>query len=216
MAREHYAVDLARPGQRAGRVGIVLLALGCLSVAVTALAWQRDHAARQTDVETLARLEAAIASRGAATRAAAARLPTAGEKLLQADLARLSGDLFRPWFPMLDALEASAVPRVDLQQLSVDPAFTRLQLRVEATALSDVLRYVAALDHAGAPLHDAQLLGHEWQTAAGAPRRLQARIGVSLSPGDVAMNLPAAAPLPAGGPCGAGAAVRCLSAKVSP
>jgi hypothetical protein len=117
---------------------------------------------------------------------------------------------------MLDALEASTVPRVELQQLSVDPAFTKLQLRVEAGALADVLRYVAALDQAGAPLHGAQLLGHEWQTAAGAPRRLHARIGVALWPGDGAATLPAASPSPAGVPCGADPAVRCLSAKVSP
>lgn len=216
MARAHYAVDLARPRPRASRTGLALLALGCVAAAATGLAWQRDHAARQIDEETLARLEAAIAGRSEASRATAARVPTAGERAVQGELARLSSDLFRPWFPMLDALEASAVPRVDLQQLSVDAGFTKLQLRVDAAALSDVLRYVAALDHAGAPLHDAQLLGHEWQTAAGAPRRLQARIAVALAPGMPDARVPAAAPLPAGGPCGLGSAVRCLSAQVSP
>ena len=109
------------------------------------------------------------------------------------------------------------MPRVELRQLSVDPGFTKLQLRVDAAALPDVLRYVAALDRAGAPLRDAQLLGHEWQAeAAGAPRRLQARIGVALWPGEVSGRLPTTAPLPQGVPCGADPTVRCLSAKVTP
>ncbi|WP_457338009.1 hypothetical protein, partial [Rhizobacter sp. P5_C2] len=124
-------------------------------------------------------LQTVLASRGATDRAAAARVPAAAERRLQADAARVSADLHRPWLPLLDALEASASPRVNVQQLSVDGGFAKLQLQVDAPGLPELLQYVQSLDRAGAPLHGAQLLGHEW-VANGSARRLQARIVVAL------------------------------------
>ena len=213
MATEHYAVDLAAPRRlRATPWGGALLALGLVAVVWTGLKLQAQQAQRAEGEATLVRLEAALADRGTASHAAAMRVPTTTQQRAQAELSRLAGDLFRPWFPMLDALEASAVPRVNLQQLSVDAAFTKLQLRVDAPDLPEVLRYVHALDTAGAPLQGAQLLGHEWQAAAGAPRRLQARIAVGL----VSMGVATATPSPGALGCGADPAMRCLSAKAAP
>jgi hypothetical protein len=213
VATEHYAIDLAAPRRlRATPLGAALLAAGLVALLGAGLKLQGQQAQRADGEATLARLEAALVDRGAARYAAATRVPTATQQRAQAELSRLAGDLFRPWFPMLDALEASAVPRVNLQQLSVDAGFTKLQLRVDATDLPEVLQYVHALDTAGAPLQGAQLLGHEWQTAAGAPRRLQARIAVGL----VTTGVATAPTSPATVGCGADPATRCLSAKAAP
>jgi len=213
VADEHYAIDMAAPRRpRATPWGTVLLAAGLIALGWTGLKLQVEQSQRADDEATLVRLEAALVDRGAASHAAATRVPTAAERRVQSDLARVSGDLFRPWFPMLDALEASAVQKVNLQQLSVDAGFTKLQLRVDAPDLTRVLQYVHALDTAGTPLQGAQLLGHEWQTAAGAPRRLQARISVGLVPMGKAM-----APQPPGAlGCGTDAALPCLSARAAP
>jgi hypothetical protein len=216
MATEHYAIDLAAPRRlRATPWGAALLLVGLLVSVWTGLTLHSQQT-RQAEAEaTLARLEAALADRGAARHAAATRVPTAMQQRAQAELSRLAGDLFRPWFPMLDALETSAVPKVSLQQLSVDAGFTKLQLRVDAADLPEVLQYVHALDTAGAPLQAAALLGHEWQAAqAGAPRRLLARISVGLVPMGMATALPSSPPGSVG--CGADPAMRCLSAKAAP
>lgn len=213
MATAHYAIDLAAsPRLRATPWGAAILVLGLLALAGTGFSLQGQQAQRAEGEATLLRLEAALADRGAASHAAATRVPTATQQRAQAELSRLAGDLFRPWFPMLDALEASAVPKVNLQQLSVDAGFTKLQLRVDAPDLPEVLQYVHALDTAGAPLQGAQLLGHEWQTVAGAPRRLQARIAVGLVPMGVATAPPASGTVG----CGSDPAMRCLSAKAAP
>jgi hypothetical protein len=215
VATAHYAIDLAAPRPlRATPWGAALLAAGLLALVWTGLTLQGQRVGRADAEATLTRLEAALADRGAARHAAATRVPTAAQQRAQAELSRLSGDLFRPWFPMLDALEASAVPKVNLQQLSVDAGFTKLQLRVDAADLPEVLQYVHALDTAGAPLQGAQLLGHEWQLAAGASRRLQARIAVGLVPMGMAMVPPPQSPSTAG--CGSDPASRCLSAKATP
>jgi hypothetical protein len=213
MASAHYAIDLAAaPRLRATPWGVAGLAAGLAAVVWAGLTLHGQQAQRADAEATLARLEAALADRGAARHAAATRVPTATQQRAQAELSRLAGDLFRPWFPMLDALEASAQPKVSLQQLSVDAGFTRLQLRVDAPDLPEVLQYVHALDTAGAPLQGAVLLGHEWQTATGAPRRLQARITVGLVPMGMA-TLPTAPGTPG---CGADPAMRCLSAQATP
>lgn len=215
MAATHFAVDLAAsPRPRASLWGMALLVLALLATAWTGLHWQQHRARHVGDAETLARLQAALADRGAASRAASNRLPSPAERRVQADLSRLSADLFRPWFPLLDALEASTVPKVSLQQLSVDAAFTRLQLRVDAADLPEVLQYVQALDHAGAPLQGAQLIGHEWVVVAGEPRRLSARIGAGLVGAAVATAVPAS--VPGSAACGVDAALPCLSAKATP
>ena len=213
MATEHYAVDLAAPRRlRATPWGAALLALGLVAVLWTGLTLQGQQAQRAEGEATLVRLQSALADRGAASHAAATRVPTATQQRAQAELSRLAGDLFRPWFPMLDALEASAVPKVNLQQLSVDAGFTKLQLRVDAPGLREVLQYVHALDTAGAPLQGVQLLGHEWLVAAGVPRRLQARIAVGL----VTTGTATAPTSPGTLGCGADPAMRCLSAKAAP
>ena len=188
------------------------MAAGLIAFGWTGLRLHAEQSLHADAEANLVRLEAALADRGAASHAAATRVPTAAERRVQADLAHLSGDLSRPWFPMLDALEARAVQKVNLQQLSVDAGFTKLQLRVDAPDLPEVLQYVHALDTAGAPLQGAQLLGHEWQTAAGAPRRLQARITVGLVP----MNVTAVPSSPGTAACGSDAAMHCLSAKAAP
>ena len=214
MATEHYAIDLAtQRRQRATLWGAVLLAAGLIASVWTGLTLQSQQARRADAEATVTRLEAALADRGAARHAAATRVPTAAQLRAQAELSRLAGDLSRPWFPMLDALEASAVLKVSLQQLSVDAGFTKLQLRVDAPDLPEVLQYVHALDTAGAPLQGAQLLGYEWQAAvAGAPRRLQARITVGLVPMGMATAPPASGTVG----CGSDSAMRCLSAKAAP
>ena len=210
MASAHFAVDMAATHRlRAGIWGLSLLAMGLTSFLWTGQFWWQDHALRLAEQETLSRLEAALADRGAASRAAAAHVPGAAERRAQVDLSRLSVDLFRPWFPLLDALEASASPRVSVQQLAIDSAFTRLQLRVDAADLPEVLQYVQALDRVGGPVQGAQLVGHEWLAPAGAPPRLQARISVAL----VAPGVASVAPTPPVSACGADPATRCLSAK---
>jgi hypothetical protein len=216
MAREHYAIDLAAARRFWPRPwNLVLLAIGLAASVWTGLHVQSARVAQQAAEQTLARLQAALAERGAATRAAISRAPSAGERRLQADVSRLASDLYRPWFPLFDALEASAVPKVHLQALAVDAGFSKLQLQVDAPDLPELLQYVHALDNAGPPLLGAQLLGHEWQAAGGAPRRLQARINVAL----VASSTAALAPKyePAGpAACGPGALGPCLSAKAAP
>ena len=213
MAAAHFAIDLSSASRlRGGAWGIAVLAAGLLATAWTGQHWQRGHERRAADADAVARLEAALAERGAARRTASARVPSVAERRLQTELAHLSADLFRPWFPLLDALESSGGPRVSLQQLGVDPTFTKLQLRVDAADLPEVLQYVQALDHAGAPLQGVQLLGHEWVGTAGQPRRLSARIGASLAGRAVATGAQ-----PAGaGACAAETGVPCLSARVSP
>lgn len=213
MAADHFAVDLwSAPRLRGSRWGIALLIAGLLLAAWTTMFWQQGHARRAADADVIARLEAALAERGAASRAASARVPSAVERRLQAELARLSADLFRPWFPLLEVLESSSGPKVNLQQLGVDAAFTKLQLRVDAADLPEVLQYVQALDRAGAPLQGAQLLGHEWVGVAGQPRRLSARISAGLSGTAVAGAMPPGVV----GSCAAETGVPCLSAKVTP
>ena len=217
MGRAHYNVDLATDGRsRPSRAGALLLAAGLALAGWAGWSARQVHAAQADELATLARLEAAVAARNETRRAATLRVPTAGERRLQSDLAKVAGELARPWFPMLDRLEAHAVSQVVLQQLSVDTGFTRLQLRVDAADLPEVLQYVRRLDAAGAPLQGAQLVGHEWQggvVAGGAPRRLQARIAVGLLPQGVAAVPP---PAPGGIGCGAGDLSQCLSAKATP
>ena len=179
MAAAHYGIDLAPVRPRAGAWGRGLLALGVIAVLVAGLGLRERLVERAAIEDTLVRLEGALASRGAADRAAAAKLPGAAERRLQADAARVSGDLHRPWPALFEALEASASPRVNVQQLGVDSGFAKLQLQVDAPGLPELLQYVQALDQAGAPLQGAQLLGHEW-VANGGARRLQARIAVGL------------------------------------
>ena len=180
MSSEHYAIDLAAARPRPSRWSWLLLALGIAVACWCGHAVLQARAARDDAMQTLARLEAALAKRGAATSAAATRAPSVAERRLQADLARVSADLYRPWSALFDGLEASAAPKVTLQQLSVDSAFTKLQLQVDAPDLPELLQYVHALDTAGPPLLAAQLLGHEWQAGNAGPRRLQARISVAL------------------------------------
>ncbi|MEO8152746.1 MAG: hypothetical protein ABI605_06720 [Rhizobacter sp.] len=180
MSSEHYAINLAAQRPRASRWSWPLLALGIATACWCTHALLQARAAHEDATQTLQRLEAALAKRGAASSAAATRTPSVAERRLQADLARVSADLYRPWPALLDGLEASVVPKVVLQQLSVDSAFTKLQLQVDAPDLPELLQYVHALDTAGAPLLAAQLLGHEWQAGNAGPRRLQARISVAL------------------------------------
>jgi hypothetical protein len=213
VAAAHFAVDLwSAPRLRGSRWGFLLLLAGLLLAAWTAMQWQQGQTRRDAEAEVVARLEAALAQRGAASRAASARVPSAAERRLQAELARLSADLFRPWFPLLDALASSSGPKVNLQQLGVDAAFTKLQLRVDAADLPEVLQYVQSLDRAGAPLQGAQLLGHEWVGGAGQPRRLSARISAGLSGTAVAGAMTPRVV----GSCAAETGVPCLSAKVTP
>jgi hypothetical protein len=183
MSSVHYAIDLSPARLRPTRWSLALLGLGVAAACWAGYAMRRDSLAHDEDTQTLARLEGALAQRGAATRAEVLRPLSPAERRLQADLARVASDLYRPWLALLDALEASAVPKVNLQQLSVDSVFSKLQIQADAPDLPELLAYVHALDVAGAPFVSAQLLGHEWQAANGGPRRLQARISVALVAG---------------------------------
>lgn len=180
MVRAHFALDLARPRARPGAVVLGLLVSGLILLAVAG--WRTAHrvgvleqvqgqleVARTPAPSTRTPHGAPAAQRSQALRSEAATLRGVPDpRRLDQELARVASELHRPWLPLLAALEQQAMPRVRLQQISVDAGFSRLQLQVEARDLAAVLHYVKSFDAAAAPLGAARLLSHEWVAPAGA------------------------------------------------
>jgi len=181
MVREHFGIDLRSTRRGAGAWAVAWLLAGLLAVslavgAMVPLVRQFDELAEQVE-----RLD--LQQRRQRAGSLPERTASPAERRLRTEAERTAARLHRPWFELLDALEASAQPSVHLLQLSVDTEFSRLQLQVEARSLEAVLQYLRELEAAGPPLRAAQLVNHERTSGESGTSGVQARLSVRLDAG---------------------------------
>ncbi len=183
-------LDYARP-PTVPRLAWLLLACGALATAIAgvevAARWERVEALR---VQTERLNATAAAAREQVRRAPRAGSENAGDRALRNDALRIERELDRPWWPLLDVLEANVADEVHPVQLSFDPEFRRATLQIEAKSLDRVFAYLHRLA-AVEGVARASVVQHEWREVGGV-RVLSARLMLEAGP-----SAPAAAARPA-------------------
>ncbi|MFO1401006.1 MAG: hypothetical protein U1F30_07310 [Steroidobacteraceae bacterium] len=165
MSRPALHLDFVAPAPQPRWPGAALLLAGIVTVAATAVAWQRTAA-------TAAGMHLRVDAR-AANRHMALQQPSAE---LLGSAAAASRELAMPWGLMLSDLESAgkaSASDVALLAVTPDSRTGRIAITAEARTLPLALGYLQQLQSRPA-VHDAVLVAHELQVgAADRPVRIQ-------------------------------------------
>lgn len=157
-----------------------------LGVGAALLAWQglrlaQQHAALQAERDGVARLARAAQRPAPAMSAADVRR--------HAQFEPVTRHLAAPWDDLLELLEGTGSPRLQLVHLAADAETGRVALTAHAHGVAELSRYLLKLE-AARPLADVQLVRHERGETRDAP------MAFDIEAGWRGVAVPAARPAP--------------------